>query len=396
MRVLRTRWLWQLLLPLGALALLAGREGIGKSTLAYTIVAAITRGLLPGEYHGQPRAVLIVATEDSWEHTIMPRLVAASADLSLVYRVEATTGDVDLPPVLPVDLPAMEEAVTETGAALVLLDPLMSRLPAGSDSHKDAEVRQALEPLTAFADRTGVTVLGLMHVNKGRHSDPTSSVMASRAFTAVARAVLFVVQDPEEPQLRHLGLPKANLAPTDTPNLTFRLEGATVTGDGGEAVTTGRLVWTGTSDRPLQQLIEAGAGDSEERSAVAEAAEWLVAYLGHLGGTEESAKVKEAARRDGHSDRTLDRARRRACIVALRVGQPPRTWWSLPEADVETDRPAVVPTPGETPSIGTTGRTGRTGTPVVPVMPVAPVLPPLPRAGTTADVLPCAPLSDAS
>ena len=41
---------------------------------------------------------------------------------------------------------------------------------------------------------------------------------------------------------------------------------------------------------------------------MAEAADWLVSYLGHLGGTEESAKVKEAARKDGHADRTLHRA----------------------------------------------------------------------------------------
>ena len=75
------RWLWKGRVPLGSLALVAGREGIGKSTVAYTLAADITRGRLYGEYLDRPRSVLVAATEDSWEHTIVPRLMAACADL---------------------------------------------------------------------------------------------------------------------------------------------------------------------------------------------------------------------------------------------------------------------------------------------------------------------------
>src|SRR3954467_8601890 len=70
------RWLWAGRLPLGALSLLGGREGTGKSTVAYSLAAAVTRGQLDGRHHGQPRSVLVAATEDSWEHTIVPRLLA--------------------------------------------------------------------------------------------------------------------------------------------------------------------------------------------------------------------------------------------------------------------------------------------------------------------------------
>ncbi len=48
----------------------------------------------------------------------------------------------------------------------------MSRLDAKLDTHKDAEVRIALEPLTALADRTGAAVARLIHVNKW-HVEPT-------------------------------------------------------------------------------------------------------------------------------------------------------------------------------------------------------------------------------
>jgi len=41
-------WLWKNRLALGTLGLLAGREGVGKSTLGYWIAARITRGDLFG------------------------------------------------------------------------------------------------------------------------------------------------------------------------------------------------------------------------------------------------------------------------------------------------------------------------------------------------------------
>ena len=72
-------WLWAARIALGTLVLLGGREGIGKSTIAYTIAALVTRGRLPGRHFGQPKAVIVAATEDSWAHTIVPRLMAAGA-----------------------------------------------------------------------------------------------------------------------------------------------------------------------------------------------------------------------------------------------------------------------------------------------------------------------------
>ena len=76
------RWLWEDKIPLGEITLLAGREGLGKSTIAYTLAAWITQGTMKGWFKGEPRDVIVIATEDSWEHTITPRLMAAGADLS--------------------------------------------------------------------------------------------------------------------------------------------------------------------------------------------------------------------------------------------------------------------------------------------------------------------------
>jgi hypothetical protein len=101
----------------------------------------ITRGTLDGEFHGTPRSV-IVATEDPWSETIVPRLIAAGADLNRVYRCDvrdrkgAEIGPVEL----SVDLDQLRQLIAAHDVALIILDPLTSRLGAGLDTHKDAEV----------------------------------------------------------------------------------------------------------------------------------------------------------------------------------------------------------------------------------------------------------------
>jgi hypothetical protein len=124
---------------------------------------------LPGVCAGTPRAILVAATEDSWSHTIVPRLMAAGADLDLVFRVDVTTSNsVETELSLPRDLAEVEQVIRNVKAALLILDPLLSRLDAKLDSHKDQQVRLALEPLVTVAERTDTTITGLIHVNNPR------------------------------------------------------------------------------------------------------------------------------------------------------------------------------------------------------------------------------------
>lgn len=329
-KVRPVHWLWDGRLPLGSLALIAGREGIGKSTIAYTLAADVTRGRLPGVFHEVAKSVIVAATEDSWAHTIVPRLMAAGADLERVYRVDVTSGEgIETELSLPVDIPGLTDLVREADAALILLDPLMSRLHATLDSHKDGEVRQALEPVVRMADACGAVVLGLIHVNKGGGADALNAVMGSRAFVAVARSVLFVMADPDEEGLRLFGQPKNNLGRSDLPTLTFRIEGAVVAETDEGPVWTGRVVWAGESDRSVADALEAAMAGGL-RSATQEAADWLKDYLDSQGGGADSAAVKTAGRAAGHNAEALKRAVRRLKVDVEAFGFPRRTHWSLP------------------------------------------------------------------
>lgn len=326
-------WLWTDRIALGTLALLGGREGIGKSTVAYQLAADLTRGLLPGVGLGIPRAVIVAATEDSWEHTIVPRLMAAGADLQHVYRVEVHTYDGFVTGLnLPRDLVALENAVKDVQAALILLDPLMSRLDSKLDTHKDAEVRQALEPLVSIANRSGAAILGLIHLNKSVSNDPLTMLMGSRAFAAVARAVLFCMIDPDDETSRVLGQPKNNLGRTDLPTLTFRIVSAHVADTDDGPVWTGRVDWQAETPRSLSEMMEAASEGAENRTATQEAADWLHDWLTSQGGSDDSASIKREGAKAGHSQDSLKRARRRIGALSTSEGFPRHTFWTLPES----------------------------------------------------------------
>lgn len=321
----RVRWLWEGRIPLGGLTLLAGREGEGKSTIAVDAMARVTTGTSKGEYAGIPRDVVIVATEDSAEHTIKPRLVAAGADISRVHYVQMLDPGDSLS--LPVHIPDLEKACVEHDVALIVLDPLLSRLGGNLDSHKDADVRRALEPLGGFCDRTQIAILGLIHLNKSGSTDPLQAVMASRAFTAFARSVLFAMVDPSDEARRLLGLVKSNLGRTDLPTLSYTFDPVEVGWDEGPIVAT-RIEWGDDSSIDIASALQIG---QEERGALHEASEWLRDFMDMEGGSCPASVAIVAATKKPDPDiakRTLQRAADKLKLTKRKVGTPPTVIWA--------------------------------------------------------------------
>jgi hypothetical protein len=284
------RWLDDRRIPAGAITLLAGREGIGKSTIAFDLAARLTRGELKGSRWGRGGAVAVVAGEDAWAEVIKPRLCAAQADQSRICRVEpAPVNGVTAPLSVPADLSALRRAVATHDIALLILDPIMSVMASHLDTHVDRQVREALDPLARFAAESGCATLGLIHVNKSSGSDPMNAIMGSRAFGAVARSVLFCMADPDDEEVYLYGHIKSNLGPNQ-PTLNYRItQHDVMLEDGsGELIPTSRVMWGGIDQRTIREALDPPRERAGERTI--ELAEWI----GEQGRAVSSAEIAEA------------------------------------------------------------------------------------------------------
>jgi hypothetical protein len=327
-------WTWDNRIPLGEITMTPGRGGVGKSTFHAWAIGHLTRGSLPGVHYGTPRACVIAAAEDSWERTIVPRLIVAGADMDMVYRVGVVTaGDLETSLSLPVDCAALEVEIRRVGAVLLSVDPLISSVAGSLDTHKDREVREALQPLGQLADRTGCSVLGNAHFGKANGRDPLMLMMGSVAFGNVARAVLGFAEDTDaEDNSCVISQVKNNLGRLDLPSLRYRIEAATIDTDEGIAE-VGKLVMLGESDRSVHDILKDRGDDRDDDRDGAE--EWLRELL--AVGPVKAADVYRAADDAGLSKDKAKRAKKKIHGVAAKSGMGGPWYWALAEheADIE-------------------------------------------------------------
>ena len=324
-------WLWEGRLPKGMVTLLAGRQGLGKSTLCTWLGARVTRGDLG---HDGPGTVLWVTAEEDYGYNVVPRLIAAGADLERVQFMEMRlpSGGTTTPD-LPMDTAKVEQAIRETGAVLLVVDPLVSVLNGKLDSHKDHSVRQALDPLFRVARDTDTTILGLMHLGKSRQGDFTDRVLGSTGFTAAARSVLALIVDPDDPEERRLclGLSKTNYASKhEVPTLSLQVVSAEVQ-VGEETARVGKVEMLGETTRSMSDLL-ADSDDQGDRSEGDEAEVWLRSYLEERGGEAPSGDIRRDCQKDGISIDALKRRKKKMGIRSEKSGYQGKFMWVLPEA----------------------------------------------------------------
>ena len=262
-------WLWRDRIPYAAITLIGGPGGVGKSTTSYDLLAKITRGQLDGELVGEPRAVAIVAAEEAWDLVAVPRLHAAGADLHRAMRIEPLEGEHTRGLTLPVDVDLLGRLCPELDVAVVFIDPIIGTLRGGLDTHKDADVRQALEPLAHMCETTHTSVIATIHLNKGNNTDPLKAFMGSAGFVNVARSAFLAIPDPQsDTDGRYLlAHAKSNNGPRQA-TLAYHLVAVTIEAvdpDTGREIRTSRVIWDG--DDPDQRSAEDILATPRERPA---------------------------------------------------------------------------------------------------------------------------------
>jgi hypothetical protein len=299
------QWLWANHIPLGTVTVFDGDPGLGKSLLTLDIAARVTTGTaMPDGSPSVTGGVIILTSEDALANTIRPRLDAAGADVSKVFAFDPET---DVAPLtFPNDVSRLEEMIATYDTKLVVVDPLVAYLGTRIDSHRDQDVRSALAPLVRMAERTGVAVVGIRHLNKASGTSPIYRGGGSIAIIGAARASFLVAKDPEDPDTRVFAPNKCNLAPDGLASRQFGV--IAITGPTGEVP---KIAWRGTSDRSARELL-AQPQDEDERSATDDAVEFLRDAL--RDGPRPVKEVKASAAAAGIAWRTIERVKRTAAV----------------------------------------------------------------------------------
>lgn len=347
----RPRWAWEERIPLGAVTLLVGREGTGKTTLSTALAAPLTRGTLAGDLHGQPASVIYASAEDSLETTLVPRFTAAHGDLKRLHFVDVQItegGEAPFPDALtlPDDTARLGELATGAGARLIVLDPLVSFLPESVNAHRDQHVRRVLAPLARMASDQALAIAAIVHLNKGDSHDVLARVSGSVGFPAAARSVLVFARDPDDPDgengaSRILAHAKCNLGP-HAPSLRARIESRTIRGADNEPIGTSALVLGATAEQTARDLLAAAGVGGEEATARSEARDFLTDELAN--GPRPVTELRDAAEGAGLSWRTVERGKKQ---LGVRARKTATVWmWELPApAEKTTNKPAIPNNP---------------------------------------------------
>lgn len=222
----QVEWLLYPFIPYGKVTIIQGDPGEGKTTMVLQIIAKLTKGepVLPiteeekitTEQTREPVNVIYQTAEDGLGDTIKPRLLAAGADCSKVLVID--DGE---QPLTMLD-ERLEQAIQQTNARLVVLDPIQSFLGAEVDMHRANEIRPLMKRVSVLAEKYHCAIVLIGHMNKNSAGKSSYRGLGSIDFQA-ARSVLIVGRVKNEPETRVVCHVKSSLAP-EGKSIAFRLD----------------------------------------------------------------------------------------------------------------------------------------------------------------------------
>lgn len=318
----KVRWLWEPYIPLGKLIILEGDPEVGKTWLALAISSTVTVGAaFPGQDGHQTRRepgnVIYMTAEDDLSDTIRIRLDSMHADVSRIYVLSGCTvydpfSDSSTETIITLsDLDVFRQALEECRPALVVIDPLQAYLGARVDINRANEVRPVLSGMRALAEEFGCAILLVRHLVKSSRDKALYRGLGSIDFSAIARSVLLVGQDPDTKQ-RALIQTKCSVKQHGE-SIDF-----TITDDG--------LAWLGVSELTSARAFMPEKAP-EDKTALGEARNFLEEVL--VGGALPWTQVEHRGAIAGMNTRTLRRARESLNLSKSRVGN--QTFWFLPK-----------------------------------------------------------------
>ena len=294
-------WLWEPYIPFGKVTIVQGNPGEGKTTFALRLAAACTnRKPFPHMAVHEPFNVICQTAEDGLGDTIKPRLMEAEADLDRVLVIDESKQGLSLSD------ERIERAIRQTGARLIILDPIQAYMGEKTDMNRANEVRPMFRRLAEVAERTGCAVILIGHLNKAAGGQSAYRGLGSIDFRAAARSVLLIGRVKREPNVRVIVHDKSSLAPEGKP-VAFCLDPET------------GFSWIGEYDITADELLSGAGGNTATKT---EQAERLILDLLADGKELASEDIEKAATEAGISARTVRAAKRNldGRITSKRIG----------------------------------------------------------------------------
>jgi len=294
-------------IPRGALTMLDGHPGQGKSMITTHLAGAITRGERFAErYRVSKGRVLFMAPEDDADRVLRPRLEMQGADLKKV-RFMAHPHRLD-----EYGRSLLRKEVIDYPPELVVIDPLPPFMAEDTNTYRATEVRGFMQPLALLAREMDIAILLVRHLRKGGSAFAIEAGQGSMDFIAAVRSGLIVFSHPADQNTKVLAHGKANWS-APGPSLTFEVKAGP-----GQPVPT--IKWLAELDESADQLLQAADKQKAEEVAAERIAELLAS------GPMPARDALDRLTRDGFSERTIDRAK---LLADVKSGRGPGAKWSL-------------------------------------------------------------------
>ena len=302
-------WLWYPYIPFGKLTVIQGDPGEGKSTFVLNLVSILTNGYaMPDGYKlSGPGIAIYQCAEDGMADTIKPRLVQAGANCKRVAYI------VDNDIALTLEDGRIDSAIQETGANLLIIDPIQAFIPPDADMLSATKMRSVLRKLAATAEKHHCAVILIGHMNKGSGAKSLYRGLGSIDIAAIARSVLMISRDENRPGIRYMYPIKSSLAP----------EGAAIAFSFNNC---GGLEWQGRYELNTAALIDSVTVKTSKREKA------RAKMLQLLEQGDKPAKEIYAGLADiGIGSRTVEKVKKELQIKTYRSGG---CWyWHIPKAE---------------------------------------------------------------
>jgi putative DNA primase/helicase len=312
-------WLWENRFPEGKLIGICGPEDVGKTILECEIAAILTskdRCWPDGTKPQYTYDVTMMASEDSYEDTIKPRLLAAGANMDRIRYLDMERNSFSLDK----DLSKLEEHLKVYPNNVVFISPLYNFVSDRVRTNDTGNMQRVLGPVSRAADRSGSTVFCNLHFNKNTDARAGDRIMGARGTGASFRAAWGVVVNPDDKDERLLLKISNRLAPSSQPGWRFKIKGKTVeqydpkSGTTIFARNTAYIEWIEEDDRDIDAVLqERKAGQKQDKA---------MRFLSDLlaDGPVLSTDAEKAVADAKFSESTIKRAKRELGVHSKKQG----------------------------------------------------------------------------